>query len=191
VTTERDLRAEFRVTEGGFLHRFRREKWPSFRRNYNREETRTMTSQTRRLALVLLLAPLFLLLGCSGKSDKNGKGGDGSSDAARSGDVKTVGMALLDYSDSNKKGPARVEDLVEYLMNDEKLIAQVRSGDIVAVWNVSVIDLNTKPGGSPSYVIAYEKDVPTKGGFVVMGDTSVKKVSPDEFKTLKLAKPGK
>ena len=88
-------------------------------------------------------------------------------------------------------GAVKVVDLAPYLENDEKLLGRIRSGDIVVRWNVWVLGLAKKPGGNGAYVVAYDKDAPTKGGHVVMGDAAVKKVTPEEFKSLQLAEPDK
>jgi len=143
-----------------------------------------MKSPARRT--ILLLLPLLLCVGsaCSGKKD-----GD---DASK--DLKNVAIAMTSYCDDkhkDKKGPSKAEDLAPYLGKDERLLERIRSGDIVVLWDVWLFDLFGEPGGLGGSVIAYEKDAPTKGGLVVMGDRTVKKVSPDEFTTLNLAKPKK
>src|SRR2546423_715219 len=143
-----------------------------------------MKSTAHRTMPVLL--PLFLcvVVACSGKKDGGPEG-----ETAR--DLRRVGMAMMDYEDSKRKGASKVEELAPFLENDEKLIQRIRSGDIVVIWNVSFAELSKTPGGSASYVIAYEKDALTKGGLVVMGDAAVTKVSAEEFKTLKMADAGK
>jgi len=81
-------------------------------------------------------------------------------------------MAVFSHSDTAKKGPANADDLAPYLENDEKLLGEIRSGNIVVIWRVYLGDLAKKQGGLPAYVIAYEKDAPTKGGYVATGTTT-------------------
>ena len=53
------------------------------------------------------------------------------------------------------------------------------------------VTLTDMKDGTSNTVLAYEKDVPTKGGAALMGDGSVKKLSADEFKKAILAKAKK
>jgi hypothetical protein len=43
--------------------------------------------------------------------------------------------------------------------------------------------------GTGNTVLGYEKDAPTKGGLVLMGDASVREMSADEFKNAPKATP--
>ena len=62
----------------------------------------------------------------------------------------------------------------------------------MVIWGILSADLVRKDkvrGRLP--IVAYEKDAPTKGGSVALADGNVYKVTADEFKSLKLASPGK
>ncbi len=45
------------------------------------------------------------------------------------------------------------------------------------------------PAGTSNTVLAYAKDVPEKGGWVLMGDGTARQMTPEEFK--KAPKAGK
>lgn len=97
--------------------------------------------------MALLCVPTFLvaLAGCSGK-DKSGD--DKSKDKDKSGngssvspdDIKYLGVALIGYADFNDKAPASIDDVLAFKATADlpkKTVEQVRSGDIVGVWNVN------------------------------------------------------
>jgi hypothetical protein len=140
-----------------------------------------MKFPVRRVILALGILLLGALGGCSAKQKE----------IETSNDLRMIAIAIQDYSDNNHKGPSRVEDLAPYLENDQRLIERIRLGDIVVIWKVSFSDLMKQPGGPSSCVLAYGKDVPEKGGPVVMGDGTVNRMSAEEFKTAKLAEPSK
>jgi hypothetical protein len=100
--------------------------------------------------------------------------------------LKQIGLAYHNYLDSNGgKAPAKADDLGPYVENDKKLLDALKSGDIVFAWGVRLTDMTA---GSSNTVLAYEKDAPTKGGQVLYGDGSVKKLTADEFKKATVAK---
>jgi hypothetical protein len=134
----------------------------------------------KSFALSLMTLFVLLLAGCSGKD-----GGSRVSDL----DMKSTVLAHINYYDQKRKAPTKAEDLAQLMDKSEAhVVTMMKSGDIVVQWDVSVADLMTAPGGPKEYVLAYEKDAPTKGGFVATGDAGVKKVTAEEFKALKLAK---
>jgi hypothetical protein len=62
----------------------------------------------------------------------------------------------------------------------------VKSGDVVVLWGTTL--QGEGDVGKDEIVVAYEKDVPTSGGFVLLSAGTVKKMTADEFKA---ARPGK
>jgi hypothetical protein len=101
--------------------------------------------------------------------------------------LKQLGLAYHNYSDANAgKAPAKAEDLAPDFDNDKKLLDALKSEDIVFIYKVRIVDMTA---GTSNTILAYEKDVPTKGGQCLYGDGSVKKLSADEFKKATLAKP--
>jgi hypothetical protein len=127
-------------------------------------------------------AILLFLSACSGKKE-DGKG------ALDPDHMKYVGVALVQYCDMENKGPANVEEQTKKWGNDlpKAAIEAIGSGKIVVPWNVNLSKVGKGPADLKSYVILYEKDAPTKGGYVMMGIEDPKKVTAEEFKSLKLA----
>jgi hypothetical protein len=153
---------------------------------------------------IFIVSLLLVPVSCSGKDKKEddkkgadgGKKGDdgGKKGASESKDLESVASALLKYYDDNEKPAKTVDDLKPYLKKypeTEAYVDKIKSGDVVPVWGVTTKSLFASPGGPGAYVILYEKDADTKGGYVVTGDMKAKKVTAEEFKALKLAPTGK
>ncbi len=62
---------------------------------------------------------------------------------------------------------------------------------MIAFYQAQLPDLSEGPGKGPDdVVLAYEKNVPTEGGLVLMLNRSVKKLTADEFKAARKAGNG-
>ncbi len=134
---------------------------------------------TSTVCRVLVVAALVGLSGCP----------FGGNERERSNNMKIIGVGWQNYCDANNKGPAKAADLGPYVENDKRILDALESGRIVLVYNVGLRDLIASGPGTSMTVIAYEADVPTKGGWVALADASVRKVTPDEFKGLTIPKP--
>jgi hypothetical protein len=122
---------------------------------------------------LLSLAGVVGLAGCGGKTtggDTPRPGGQtppGEGGAAvdpKDPDVlnlKVLGLVYLTYVDAKKAPPAKVEDVERFLERGDKALAGLKAGTYVMVWNVP-----PPPKGGKSVIVAYQKDVPTKGGLV-------------------------
>ncbi len=136
--------------------------------------------------LATLLSTLFLAstLGCG----SSGTGPNTEPDAQRKVAISDVGELLRTYQVGMKKAPKTQKDLERYEMGAPSGFAAVRKKDVVVQWGVTLPDLGEEPGKIPSEeVLAYEKDVPTSGGLVLLLDRTVKTFTADEFKAAKKA----
>jgi hypothetical protein len=121
---------------------------------------------------------LVLLSGCTG--------GAGSSSAGAQNDLKAFGLGYHKFHGAMKRGPKDAEELSPYVEKvDEPAAKALKEGNYVFIYGVGLNDM--KP--TSEYVLAYHKDVPDKGGAVLMGDVTIKLMSASEFKNAKLAKP--
>jgi len=97
-------------------------------------------------------------------------------------DLKQIGLGYHSYHDATGKGPAKAEDLGPYIENDKRLLGMLMKKDIVFFYNNRLTDIRE---GTSNVLLAYEKDAPTKGGYVLYFDGSVRRMSADDFKKAK------
>jgi hypothetical protein len=138
---------------------------------------------SQRLQVVVLVGVvLVLLLAC-------GSVRNAADRAKRSNRLKAVGLAYINYCDDNRgEGPAGPADLQKYVSEFPEVSQALQNGDIVVYWNIRVpADLLQQ--GTSNTVLAYEKDVPAKGGMVLMADGSVREMTAQEFQTAPKAAP--
>jgi hypothetical protein len=94
-----------------------------------------------------------------------------------------LGRAFYRYCQENARPPERPEDLVgRFSETPEGKAAfdRLLIGDIVFLFGVSQTDMQRQAGTSVT-VLAFERQVPKEGGWVLMGDTGVRRMTPREF----------
>jgi hypothetical protein len=106
-------------------------------------------------------------------------------DRVTANDLKQIGLAYHGHHDATNKAPQKAEDLAPYFENSKKLLDHLKTKRIEFYYGVGLLQM---PEGTSNTVLAYEKDAPEKGGLVLFGDGSVKKLSADEFKKAPKAK---
>ena len=115
-----------------------------------------------------------------------GGGARAAADDVTTNDLKQIGLAYHNHHDATNKGPANAKELAPYFENNKRLLDHLESKRIVFFYNVRITQMTE---GTSNTILAYEKDVPTKGGLALFGDGSVRKLTADEFK--KAPKAGK
>lgn len=133
----------------------------------------------RILNLPWLVAGLFLLnlAGCGESTPSDPK------EADESFALNQVAEGYRVYTIAKKKPPTNIKELTELETLAGNGVEAVRKGDIVVQWGAPLPDTDEEPGHSPSTdVLAYVKDVPDKGGYVLLLNRSVKKMTAEEFK---------
>jgi hypothetical protein len=125
---------------------------------------------TRRLWLLAALAPL-VGLGCGGPSKDDAPAGPTGAETA-----EDVAGMLRDHYEQTQKAPTGVASLTDAPASHPVGHAAVASGEFVVFWKTPV---SASAGGT---VLAYHRDVPASGGFVVMQDGSVQQMSAEEFR---------
>jgi hypothetical protein len=99
--------------------------------------------------------------------------------ARTANDLKQIGLAYHMHIDATGKPPAKAEDLAAFLCNNKRMVDLLKNEDIVFFYGVGIAQMTE---GTSKTILAYDKEVPDKGGLVLMGDGSVQKVSAAEFK---------
>jgi hypothetical protein len=87
------------------------------------------------------------------------------------------------YSIANKRPPRKLADLIKVEMIGGNAVPAVKSGDVILQYGAVLPDTNESPGdGTATEVLAYVRDVPERGGHVLMLDRTIRKMTPEEFR---------
>ena len=122
------------------------------------------------------LAALGLfVVGCSSR----GPGGSGET-APEYTVLQEVGE-LLRTAGASGRPPTKVSDLDRHKSMFPRGYEAVKSGSVVVLWSGPM--KGEGEAGQNEAVLAYEKDVPTGGGFVLLSAGTVKRMTADEFKS--------
>jgi hypothetical protein len=124
-----------------------------------------------RVPWAVLAAGLSLLAGCSSRPQV---------------DTPPVYTALQDVNDllhsatdANRRPPAGLADLDRYRSLYPRGYAAIQSGEVVVLWGATL--KGEGEAGRDEAVVAYEKGVPTEGGYVLLSAGTVKKMTAAEF----------
>jgi len=113
----------------------------------------------------------------------------GCSSANRGGNVELPAEAdklqevnELLHAAGASRPPAKLSDLDRQRGMFPRAYEAVKSGEVVVLWGAPVKGEGEMGKGGDEVVIAYDKDVPNNGGYVLLSAGTVKKMSADEFK---------
>jgi hypothetical protein len=131
---------------------------------------------TARIAIVSVALFALLATGCS----REEKAPENTRDTK---ELRQLGYLYQKYMDSNSKAPASADDLLKITGRDRRsaqVVQAAKSGKYVILWGVAI----PKEGAqASSTILGYEKDAPTAGGLVLMGDGNVKNMTTAEFQS--------
>jgi hypothetical protein len=98
--------------------------------------------------------------------------------------LKNLGEAYRTISVVNKRPPKDLREIEQASAAAPSGMAGIDASNVVVLWGAALTDLSEEPGKVPSdKVLAYEKKVPEQGGYVLMLDRTVKKMTPEEFRS--------
>jgi len=92
--------------------------------------------------------------------------------------IAQVGQIFHVYQKREKSPPQGLKDLQSLQNVFPAAVASIKSKEVLVYWGVGISD----GPEAASTVLAYHKDVPEKGGEVLMQDGTAKKMSAEEFK---------
>jgi len=125
----------------------------------------------RQLIPIALAFCAGILAGCG--DSKKAKVGSDAKDP-----LNELGEMLKSLAEEKRKPPSKMSELESV----EPLIPlagpKIRAGEIVYVWGTEYAASGTK-------IAAYEKKVPSEGGWVLLQNGSVKQMTADEFNAAK------
>jgi hypothetical protein len=94
-----------------------------------------------------------------------------------------VGELYRHYQFTKQKPPQQLSDFNTLRSMGGNGFEALRGGSIVLRYNAKLPDTDEDPGhAESSEVLAYQKEVPENGGYVLMLNRVVKKMTADEFK---------
>ena len=138
------------------------------------------------MAYLHRLAGLLLLGGlAAGCASSTGPGGTAKGPAVED-HLREVGTMLTLLSGETRRGYGNPADLARYEQGCPFGYQAVKSGAVVVVPGATMPGEGEATGTEA--VIAYEKDVPTKGGYVLLHNGKVKQMTADEFRSAPKAK---
>jgi hypothetical protein len=138
---------------------------------------------TRLRALVVVCSVVVAIAGCAGSADT-------PLTIEKLNDVKLrdVGDLYRIHQITNKKPPKSLKDFMALGNATPTAFEAIRSGEIIVRYGATLPDTEEEPKTTgATEVLAYQKEVPTQGGPVLMLDRSIRKMTAEEFKAAKLA----
>ena len=102
--------------------------------------------------------------------------------------MKQIGLWYTKYHDNYGKGPSEVENLEEFAVGHSTTYAKLKEGQFILIWDTWRSDMTAGPSNT---ILGYPSTAPSKGGAVLMGDGSIKRMTHKEFQETPKAKPRK
>jgi hypothetical protein len=130
---------------------------------------------SKSIATICTLA--ILAAGCSDSAVVR------STDEVAQANLTDAGELYRHYQFTKKKPPQKFADLSTLRGLGGNGYEWIRTGKIVLLYGATLPDLDEEPGKVESNeVLAYESQVPESGGYVLMLNRTIKKMTADEFK---------
>jgi hypothetical protein len=99
-------------------------------------------------------------------------------DSAAQLKIGQIGQLFHIYQKRQSSPPQGIKDVESLRVNLPAAVGSIRSGEVLVYWGAGI----SRGPEASSPVLAYHKDVPEKGGEVLMQDGTAKKMSAEEFK---------
>jgi len=107
--------------------------------------------------------------------------GCGADHTARKMELAKFALEYHEFNAAHGAAPARLDDLKERSSAFPNVYTQIEDGRLVVIWNAK---LSHDGNENENYVLAYEKTVPEKGGWVIRAGGSVRRMTAEEFQKL-------
>jgi hypothetical protein len=123
----------------------------------------------RRLWFAVMLTTL--VAGC-------GTNSGGGTESVEQLSIAQIGQIFRAYQKGQRPPPKELKDLLRMEQGYPAGIGSLKNKEVLVYWGAGLSDAS----GAASTVLAYHKDVPEKGGEVLMQDGTARKMTADEFK---------
>jgi hypothetical protein len=124
-------------------------------------------------ACVLVVLTVIALVGC-----------DSSTAPPRTHEeaaIKQVWQLFHSYQKRGKEAPKAIADFLPMEQNFSAALEAIRSKEVLVYWGAGFSDA----ADASSTLLAYHRDVPEKGGDVLMQDGTTRTMSAEDFKAAK------
>jgi hypothetical protein len=127
----------------------------------------------------MMLFVLLHLTGCGGAAPT------GTAEPNKIDALNDIANMIRNYSGQFKKGPQKIADLTRFESGCPVGFSAVQKNEIVISWGATM-------GGegetlSSEAIVAYEKQTPESGGWVLLQNGQTKEMTADKFKSSTLA----
>ena len=130
-----------------------------------------------------LLGLCLAVAGCGGPG-----GRPMTQDDATTLALNDVGELYRLYTAEKRKPPTRTADFLPMQRMSPMGLRAIETADVIVRFGASLPDTGEEPGQGPGdEVLAFQKDVPASGGRVMMVDRTIRTMTPEDFKTARLA----
>ncbi len=136
-----------------------------------------MLNLARLLSIVMTGIVVCCLGGC---------GDSGAADAIRKrrSNLHQLGIAYQSFHEGNQRSPANAIELLGFMQPQAEdgpqlrnAITSLEEGDVVMAWNGQIDPAKN----NADFVLGFEAGVPSTGGYVVMGDGTVRLMTAKDF----------
>lgn len=104
--------------------------------------------------------------------------------------LREVGEAYRTFVLAKKSPPKKVADIREYEAGYPMAIAGLKSGELKVFWGGELLEPEAiVPEVKSDTILAYESKTPSEGGYVLLTNREIKKMTPEEFKSAPKAAP--
>lgn len=98
--------------------------------------------------------------------------------ASLPGIFKQIGLAYHNCVDTTRHGPRNLQELGQYLENNQKILKAIQDGEIVVLYGANPLFM---PEGTSNTILAYEKNADRGLRYVLLADTSIKTMNQEDF----------
>ncbi|WP_406700446.1 hypothetical protein V5E97_16690 [Singulisphaera sp. Ch08] len=111
-------------------------------------------------------------------------------DVIESINLRELGEAYRTYLLAKKSPPKKANDLREYEAGYPMAILGLKNGELEVFWGGELLEPEAVfPTAESDKILAYESKAPKEGGYVLLTNRKIKKMTPDEFKSAPKAGP--
>jgi hypothetical protein len=116
-----------------------------------------------------------MAVGCSGP------GGKGAEQTPEQQVLSEVADMLRATTQPNSRGPTKLADLNRVKSLYPRGYEAIKSGQVVDLWGTNSVKGEGEIAKGGGEIVAYEKDAPSSGGYVLLSSGEVKQMTAAEF----------